>query len=95
MNSRTIPLPFQLVNCNSTTALFVPVTGWMPTGAASKLRQTWELIQATGNLEIAPGHQVADYENSLGAATALGSFQSTAGIHYPTGWTTLGVRAIA
>jgi hypothetical protein len=87
MKIRTIQLPFMTLSTNSTSNLFLPATGWLPTDYITQMRPTWELRQANGNIQLSPAYQVADHEDSPGTSTALATLTSSTGMQYPTGWT--------
>lgn len=87
MKVRTIPLPFATLTCNTTTATFLPVTGFVPTENITRLRQSWEVAQVTGNFQGVPAFQVANNNGQVtGSSYAIGSEQSTTGLKYATSW---------
>jgi hypothetical protein len=86
---RTIPLPYTTVASETTANTFIPATGWISTNRVAKLRPTWELIQATGSIRVAPAYQTADVENAPGTATAIGSQVSSTGLKYAVTWTSV------
>jgi hypothetical protein len=68
------------VSATSTTAVFTPLTGWMPTVNITQLRCVVSVVNRTTNLQVTLGIQSAlvDPENA-NAPAACGAAISTAG----------------
>lgn len=56
------------------------------------MRATWELVATTGAAQGAPAYQAANVPDSPSTATALVTQTSTTGMHYPDGWTVVGIK---
>ncbi len=88
---KQIPLPYGTHATATTSNLFIPVTGWMPTERIAEMRATWEVIGTTGAAQGAPAYQAANVPDTPGTATALATQTATTGLYYPSGWTAVGV----
>ena len=78
----SIGITGSLVEAVSTTEKFIPGTPWMTAGAVGKVRPTYEVVYATGNLVVAFAYQVCNVENSIDSTTAVTSYYG-AGVNYP------------
>ena len=59
MPNKKVPLPWTTVIATSTTSIFWPATGYMPTTGMRQFRAQME-ISHTDKMEIAPAYQAVD-----------------------------------
>lgn len=79
---RRIPLPWTTVFCNSTSAISVPASAWMPCSEVEKIMGTMELQNVIGNIQVGLGIQVAQVETSPSSGTTLMNATTTTGYTY-------------
>lgn len=84
MGMQDISLGWFTIHCNSTTPVFIPVTGWMGVGSLSKGRGTPEMRNRYGNIQAKLAVQFADVENSPGAVVEITDAVASNTVLYPT-----------
>ena len=72
------------VHCNSTTAILIPVSGWMSAPNVHYLRCSFELVALLGNLQLQAAFQTANNLRSPDTAAGFGSTVSSVGYEDPT-----------
>ena len=50
------------------------------------VRAGYEIALLEADLTLCPGYQTANVENDVLSEGAIGTYQSTNGVHYPTEW---------
>ena len=74
---------------NSTTAVFIPGTLWLPAGGIVYARSQWEVFAVVGNAVCLPAYQVATSTDTPGASMTIeptggAAFSSAVDVYYPT-----------
>ena len=89
MNTNRIPLPWMSIwASDDQTAIFHPATPWIQAADVQHVRAAWEIGEIQPQVEVQPAWQVADTEDSPGAAKAIVSSPETAkNVYYPSDWT--------
>ena len=90
MQLRTLQIPWTTIGIDSTTEVFVPTTAWVQGEGAEKARMNWELDAMTAEFNARPAIQFANTPDGQKTTVALeSSFETTAGLKFATGWTTI------
>lgn len=85
---RQIAMPWTTVYAAGTTAIFIPVSAYMPSGNIDKYRLVLELLTRTSaTLQVQAAYQEADVETNPDQAQAFGNTVTSEGMEYPS-WTT-------
>lgn len=84
MGMQDISLDWFTLHCNSTTPVFIPITGWMGVAALSKGRGTVEMRNRYGNIQAKLAMQFADVENAPGSVVELTDAIASNTVLYPT-----------
>lgn len=87
---RKVPLNWSNVWAVNTSAIFHPATQWIPASDVKQVRGAMELNLRESDQEVSLAYQTANVENNADSATALGSYQSSNGVAYPTAWEDIG-----
>lgn len=92
MNTMSLQAQSVIVSSQSTsTAVFIPMTEWIPAGEVAKARYTLEMRGNSQYCAIAGGYQTSQDRISVDAAAQIGSasYLSADGYDYPTAFTDL------
>lgn len=85
--THTIGMAWTLVQSAGTSDVFYPSTPWMDAGQVGKIRGTLEMAWHTGNAEVSLGYQTANVETSQDSPLTVGSYATTDGVLFPSGFT--------
>lgn len=83
-DSQMVEMPWGTYAAGSTTEVFVPAGGWVPTRNVQSARGWGELRNRTGLFQARPAVQVANDVRSPGTVTAVGAMISADGVSDPT-----------
>lgn len=86
---RAAEFPWTTIFAASTTPVFIAITGWSSGASIAKARAVWEQSASTTALDVALAAQTADNVESPDAATAISGYSSTAGMNFPSDWSTV------
>ena len=87
MSFRKTSMPWtQVFSVSTTSALFHPATMWTAASEVKQARAGIEIALLEADLTLCPGYQTANTENNVLTEGAIGTYQSTNGVHYPTEW---------
>jgi len=89
MTVSTVQLPWTMLVNDTSTAHFIPATGWMPSKNISEWRVKWEIatIGGTGTTSVSPGYQAANFADSPGSGVFIpadeSGYKTAADVYYP------------
>lgn len=84
MSVKRTQFDWQTVFCNSTTAVFIPVSPWLPAADISHLRVPFEMRGRVGNIQIQAAYQSTNDPRTPGMATTFGGTLSAEGFEDPS-----------
>lgn len=87
MRTRRISFDWITVYCNSTTAVFIPVSPWMEAAEISNLQVPFELRARVGDTQVRAAYQTANDPRSPDSATGFGGTLTAEGFEDPTSLT--------
>jgi hypothetical protein len=89
-DSSTTKVNWQSYYCNSTTAIFIPVSPWMSAPEVQYLRAQFELAARVDNFQARAAYQLANDPRNPDAALGFGGTKATEGYEDPTDYTDVG-----
>jgi hypothetical protein len=87
MTPQSINAPWATGLTDSTTAIFIPATGWMSASQIKLVRVVWELIVLLADLDVRPAYQVSDSaDGNLTTFPVDTAFKDSSDVYYPSQW---------